>query len=144
MGGQRHVPAAFPPGKTRYPLYRRLGVHQSRSGQVRKISPPTGILSPDRQAHSESLYRLSYSSPRGPEYQVLIPGRCQDHVLCRCAWTGTRTKPTFCPLATSDPIYRRVEECRWALTFSGASVKYTLLEALPSILGFVVPGWCVS
>ena len=28
------------PGKTRYPLYRRLGGPQGRSGQVRKISPP--------------------------------------------------------------------------------------------------------
>ena len=25
--GQRHAPAALPPGKTRYPLYRRLGGH---------------------------------------------------------------------------------------------------------------------
>ena len=30
----------LPPGKTRYPLYRRLGGPQGRSGQVRKISPP--------------------------------------------------------------------------------------------------------
>jgi hypothetical protein len=30
----------FAPGKTRYPLYRRLGGPQGRSGQVRKISPP--------------------------------------------------------------------------------------------------------
>jgi hypothetical protein len=37
-GGQRHAPAALPPGKTRYPLYRRLGGSQGRSGQVRKIS----------------------------------------------------------------------------------------------------------
>jgi hypothetical protein len=28
----------LPPGKTRYPLYRRLGGPQGRSGQVRKIS----------------------------------------------------------------------------------------------------------
>ena len=28
------------PVETRYPLYRRLGGHQRRSGQVRKISPP--------------------------------------------------------------------------------------------------------
>jgi hypothetical protein len=32
----------LPPGKTRYPLYRRLGGPQGRSGQVRKISPPPG------------------------------------------------------------------------------------------------------
>ena len=33
---------SLPPGKTRYPLYRRLGGPQDRSGQVRKISfaPP--------------------------------------------------------------------------------------------------------
>ena len=32
---------------------------QGRSGR-RKISPPTGIRSPDRPACSQSLYRLSY------------------------------------------------------------------------------------
>jgi len=34
---------SLPPGKTRYPLYRRLGGPQGRSGQVRKISPPLGF-----------------------------------------------------------------------------------------------------
>jgi hypothetical protein len=43
-GVQRHATAAlYPPGKTRYPLYRRLGGPQGRSGQVRKISPPPGF-----------------------------------------------------------------------------------------------------
>ena len=60
MGGQHHAPAALPPGKTRYPLYRWLGGPQGRSGRVRKISPPTGFWSPDRPARSKSLYRLSY------------------------------------------------------------------------------------
>jgi len=40
MGGQCHALATLPPGKTRYLLYRRLGGPQSRSGRVRKISPP--------------------------------------------------------------------------------------------------------
>ena len=43
MGGQRHAPAALPPGKTRFLLYRRLGGPQSRFGRVRKISPPQGF-----------------------------------------------------------------------------------------------------
>jgi hypothetical protein len=34
VGGQHHAPAALPPGKTRYPLYRRLGGPQGRSGRV--------------------------------------------------------------------------------------------------------------
>jgi hypothetical protein len=33
----------FTPGKTRYPLYRRVGGPQGRSGRVRKISPPPVI-----------------------------------------------------------------------------------------------------
>ena len=43
VGGQRYAPAALPPGKTRYPLYRRVGGSQDRSGRVRKISPPLGF-----------------------------------------------------------------------------------------------------
>jgi len=34
---------SLPPGKTRYPLYRRLCGPQGRSRQVRKISPPPGF-----------------------------------------------------------------------------------------------------
>ena len=41
--GQRHAPAALPPGKTRYPLYKRLDGPQGPYGRVRKTSPPTGI-----------------------------------------------------------------------------------------------------
>jgi hypothetical protein len=59
--GSASRPGRFlPPGKTRYPLYRRLRGPQGRSGQVRKISPPTGIRSPDRPVRSQSLYRRSY------------------------------------------------------------------------------------
>ena len=56
MGGQRHAPAALPPGKTRYPLYRRLGRPQGRSGRVRKISPPSGF-------DPRTVQRLSYPGP---------------------------------------------------------------------------------
>jgi hypothetical protein len=42
--GSASRPGRFlPPGNTRYPLYRRLGGPQGRSGQVRKISPPPGF-----------------------------------------------------------------------------------------------------
>ena len=43
VGGQRQDPAALPPGKNRYPLYRTLGGPQGRSGRVRNISPPPGF-----------------------------------------------------------------------------------------------------
>ena len=43
LDGQRHAPAALPPVKSRYPLYRRLGGPQGRSVRVRKISLPPGF-----------------------------------------------------------------------------------------------------
>ena len=43
VGGHHHAPAALPPGKTRYPLYRRLGRPQGWSGEVQKISLPPGF-----------------------------------------------------------------------------------------------------
>ena len=69
MGGQRHGPAALSPGKTRYPLCRRLDEPQGRSGRVGKISPPPGFDPRTVQpvtsrytdlaipAHSISVYR---------------------------------------------------------------------------------------
>ena len=38
VGGQHHVLASLPPGKTWYPLYRRLGGPQGQSGRVRFIT----------------------------------------------------------------------------------------------------------
>ena len=43
VGRQRHAPVALPPEKSRYPLYRKLGGLQDRSGWERKISPPPGF-----------------------------------------------------------------------------------------------------
>ena len=70
--GQRHSPAALPPGKeTRHPFFRRLG--GPRSG-MRKILPPTEIRFPDRPARSESLYRLSCIGPPEISTEVLSVG----------------------------------------------------------------------
>ena len=58
------TPRPFTPGKeNRYTFYKRLGGCQGSSGRMWKISPPTGIRSPDHSARSESLYRLSYPGP---------------------------------------------------------------------------------
>ena len=43
VGGQRHALATLPPGKTQYPLYRKLGWPQGRSGQMQKILPPSRL-----------------------------------------------------------------------------------------------------
>ena len=49
----------LPPGKTRYPFYRRLGGPQGRSGRAENHFL-TGIRSRTVQSVVQSLYRLSY------------------------------------------------------------------------------------
>jgi len=49
----------LPPGKKRYPFYRKLGGPQGRSGRAEKSRPYLDSI-PDRPARSQSLYRLSY------------------------------------------------------------------------------------
>ena len=63
-GGQRHVAAALPPGKT-------LGTHRTSGciGPSDCLDGCENLLhtvnrSPDRPAPSESLYRLRYSGPK--------------------------------------------------------------------------------
>ena len=43
VGGQSHAPAVLPSGRTRYPLYRRLGGLKDRPERMRKISSPKGV-----------------------------------------------------------------------------------------------------
>jgi len=50
------------PAKTRYPLYRRLGGPQGRSGRAENLVP-TGIRSQTVQPKDQLLYRLSYPAP---------------------------------------------------------------------------------
>ena len=63
VGGQRLAPATSPPGKTQYLLYRGLGGPQSRSGQVWKISPLTGIRSSNCPAHRVVVILTELSRP---------------------------------------------------------------------------------
>jgi hypothetical protein len=42
-GGQHHAPAALPPGKTRYPFYRRLGGPRAGLDRCTKSRPPPGF-----------------------------------------------------------------------------------------------------
>jgi hypothetical protein len=61
VGGQRHAPAALPPGKRAgTQMYRTRGGPQARSGRVRKISPPTGFdpwtVQPAASRYTEAIF----------------------------------------------------------------------------------------
>jgi hypothetical protein len=59
VGGQRHTAAALPPGKTRYPFYRRLCGPQGRSGRV--------------DIHSMSYRKFSYNVCAKPYLSEISP-----------------------------------------------------------------------
>ena len=75
VGGQRHAPAALPPGMARYPLYRKLGWGPGQVRMGKENIAPTGTRWQDRPTRSESLYRLSYlgrpSRVMSPEYAIV-------------------------------------------------------------------------
>ena len=75
-----HPAHLLPPGKTRYPLYRRLGGPRGQSGQAENLAP-TGIRSPDFPARSQSLYRLSYPA----HIAYIIPFLNCDVKNCVCS-----------------------------------------------------------
>ena len=52
----------LPPGKTRYPLYRRLGGPRAGLDRPSKSRYHRNSI-PDRPARSQSLYRMSYPAP---------------------------------------------------------------------------------
>ena len=62
-GGERHASGAFTPGKDPVPIVQEAGWAQGPVWTGGKNLALTGIRSPDLQARSESLYRLSYTGP---------------------------------------------------------------------------------
>jgi hypothetical protein len=86
------------PGKIRYPLYRRLSGPQVRSGQVRKISPPTGIRSPDCLVRSQSLYRLRSPAHNTIQYYTNLNNTHLKHLNCKLYYQQLHLK-YWCNLA---------------------------------------------
>ena len=79
---------SLPRGKTRYPLYSRLGGPLGRSGQVRKISPPPGFDPRTVQPVAQSPYRLSYPGPLDIQRDNVIRG---TESLLKCAGSSAQS-----------------------------------------------------
>jgi hypothetical protein len=66
---------SLPPGKTRYPLYRRLSGLQGLSGQVRKTSPPPGFdhrtLQPVASRYTDYAIRLTHKTVTNSNENIL-------------------------------------------------------------------------
>ena len=73
----------LPPGKTRYPLHKRLGGPQGRSGQVWKISPPPGFdprtVQPVRSCYVDYTTRPTSAIMR--QWKWLFKNGCKHNSL---------------------------------------------------------------
>jgi hypothetical protein len=63
VGGHRHAPATFTPGKGPVPIVQETGWAPGPVWIGAENLAPTGIRSSDLPARSGSLYRLSYPGP---------------------------------------------------------------------------------
>jgi len=75
----------LPPGKTRYPFYRRLGGPPGPVWTGGKSRPHRDSV-PDRPVRSQSLYRLSY-----PAHIYIYVCVC----VCVCVWRACSSLPNF-------------------------------------------------
>ena len=87
-----------PPGKTRYPLYRRLGGPQGWSGQVQKISPPPGF-DPQTFQPVASRYTDYATRPISSSIHTIIT---YQHFLQQQLLLSS-TKHQLCWTVSSDP-----------------------------------------
>ena len=62
VGDERYAPAALTTAKTRYPLYRRPGGPQDRSGWVLKSRPNRDSI-PDRPRFTDRVIPAHYGAP---------------------------------------------------------------------------------
>ena len=85
----------LPPGKTRYPLCRRLGGPHGRSGRAEYLVPHRDSI-PDRPARSQLLYRLSYPAHMGFRTVLLLctymPSWIEGRRFCNYRLTVTTVR----------------------------------------------------
>jgi len=125
VGGKFHAPAALPPWKTRYPLYRRLGRTQGRSGRVGKISPSPGFGPTEGPARSESLYGLSY---RGPQLYFR-----EDNSFSRISPASYRTQRR----AATLPCFKEVR-------YVHRDTIWFILQMFKYCRGHLMPRYCTN
>jgi hypothetical protein len=134
VGGQRHTPAALPPGMTRYPLYRRLGGPQSRYGNVRKISPPPGF-----EPRTVQPVASRYADCTIPAHTAALISTKNSHNDKRLTQTHKNCVLTKC--VVSRKLVVMISVFSWLLV---CCINWYLTKRAYRILKQVSFPWCFS
>jgi hypothetical protein len=88
VGGQRHAPVSFTPGKDRVPIAQEAGRAPGLVWIGAENVAHTGIRSPDCPARSESLYQLHY-----PGSSVFFGNDCNSSIhLVKCRLQNVKSQ----------------------------------------------------
>jgi hypothetical protein len=114
---------SLPPGKTRYPLYRRLSGPQGRSGQARKIPPPPGC-DPRIVQHVASCYTDWATQPTNGS-RFFLKKNCS---ICIQGWIMGRTDGRTDNTQEHGSLWS--ESITWTTKFKiSARLNFGLLDA---------------
>ena len=122
MDCQRHAPAVLPPGKTPYPLCRRLGGPQSRPGQVRKISFPPGFDPQTVQPVVSRCTAYAIPAPISALVYTLVRINCLFWLLARLffapdrLWTDPLSNESY-QMSNNSYNFCQLTETYWIFRF---------------------------
>ena len=144
MGGQYHAPATLPPGKTWYPLYRRLGGPQGRSGRMRKILPPPGFDPQTVQPVASRYTDRAIPSTWTAEIMVWFLAGVRDTCLIQNNKTHSGAHPASC---SGYLVF-----CLWEQSCQGVKLTTRLSLMLRLIMSGAIPlpstplmhSWCTQ
>ena len=130
VGGQRHAPAALPPGKTWYSLYRRLGGPQGQSGWVQKISPPLGFhpqtVQPAASCYTDYTilaHNLRVMTKVNDKHNLCVWSRCvfHEHTIYINPWCR---QPIYDQYAVNNMCTHILVGCHVAFHTRGCTLQH--------------------
>ena len=152
VGGQLHVPAALLPGKTRYPLYRRLGGNRNGLDGCRHSRPPPGF--DPRTAQAVASRYTDYAIPAPAETLDNPKGKGNGHSTLWSVWLWFfQNVVTFLPKHTASffvfiilqtapqALVKTVELCSIYAALYSVTADWSVPRAVFCVSGLLQARW---
>jgi hypothetical protein len=134
VDGQHHS-GRFNPGKeAQYPMYRRLGGPQDRSGWARKISPPPGCDPRPVQSVASRYTELSRPTTKSNEFRVIQHRISRSLGSSVCLVTGLRYRRHWTRDLIADTSKTKVRTRPYRPSGSLSSLPNEQRELFPPIM----------
>jgi hypothetical protein len=140
-GSASRLGRSLPPGKTRYPLYRRLGGPQGRSEQVRKISSHPGF-DPRIVQPAASRYTDCTTRPTITVCALMIKRTLPFLGIIRNLDNASKRNSIFCMLTWLNCLHCRKLSCQHKIPYFSIDNAHLMYNAHPKL--FRHSFWCID